>query len=175
MNAAEVLQLCRLVKACCPSQTIDQYTPDAWLAILGRYDYRDAQQAVYDLASAPLEPGRSRYIEPGHIIGGVQRIRGKRLDLTPLPAPPAGLDSADYLAWSVQAREAIASGRYAPTETAPAIPAPEGLADLVRAAQPRALAAATAPDGPRVTEEQIEAERTRQLAALAALAEGDPA
>ena len=29
MNRTEIVQLCRLVKAVCPSQAIDQFTPDA--------------------------------------------------------------------------------------------------------------------------------------------------
>ena len=65
MSPEETIALCRLVKAVCPSQALDQYTPDAWALILRHIDYNDAKQAVIDIASQPLEPGKSRYIEPG--------------------------------------------------------------------------------------------------------------
>ena len=74
MSPEETIALCRLVKAVCPSQALDQYTPDAWALILRHIDYNDAKQAVIDIASQPLEPGRSRYIEPGHIVAQVKRI-----------------------------------------------------------------------------------------------------
>lgn len=114
MNTAEVLQLCRLVKACCPSQVFDAYTPDAWALILGGYDYDDAKRAVAEMVSAPLDPGKARYIEPGHIIGGIGRIRRQRLEGA-MPEPPSGLGTDDYLAWLRTTRAAVASGTYVPT------------------------------------------------------------
>ena len=137
MNAAEVLQLCRLVKACCPSQVLDEFTPQAWGLILGRYDYADAKAAVAAIVSAPMEPGKSRYIEPGHIIGGINRIRGKRLEATPLPAPPDGLDSAAYVEWSRRTRDQIASGTYVPSDAPKAIASPARVAELLRDAMPK--------------------------------------
>lgn len=168
MNRAEIIKLGRLVKACCPSQQFDEYTPDAWTLILASYDFEDAKAAVAAIASAPLEPGKSRYIEPGHIIAGVLKIRGKRLEATPLPAPPDGLDSAGYLAWERQTRDAIASGRYVPGDAPAAIPAPGGLAALVRSATPKPMLTAVQ-SAPRMSDEEIEAERQRQLSALEAI------
>ena len=94
MSPDETLALCRLVKAVCPSQALDQYTPDAWHLILRHIDYNDAKQAVIDIASRPLEPSKSRYIEPGHIIGDVRRIRSQRIEDYGPVSPPAGLDTA---------------------------------------------------------------------------------
>ena len=125
MSPEETVALCRLVKAICPSQALDQYTPDAWALILRRIDYNDAKQAVIDIASRPLEPGKSRYIEPGHIIAQVKRIRAQRLaDHGPL-IPPPGLDgTTEYLAWIRQASAVVASGGSLPTP--PAVAADPG-------------------------------------------------
>ena len=125
MSPEETVALCRLVKAICPSQALDQYTPDAWALILRHIDYNDAKQAVIDIASRPLEPGKSRYIEPGHIIAQVKRIRAQRLaDHGPL-IPPPGLDGATgYLAWIRQASAVVASGGSLPTP--PAVAADPG-------------------------------------------------
>lgn len=125
MSPEETVALCRLVKAVCPSQALDQYTPDAWALILRHVDYSDAKQAVIDIASQPLEPGKSRYIEPGHIIAQVKRIRAQRLtDHGPL-IPPPGLDgTAQYLAWIRQASAVVASGGSLPTP--PAVAADPG-------------------------------------------------
>ena len=113
MNALEVIQICRLVKALCPSQTFDEYTPDAWAIVLEPYSYTDAKTAIATIAGAPLEPGKSRYIEPGHIIDGIQRIRRKRLEDS-MPEPPSGLDPDAYLAWLRTTKAAVANGTYQP-------------------------------------------------------------
>ena len=125
MSPEETVALCRLVKAICPSQALDQYTPDAWALILRHIDYNDAKQAVIDIASRPLEPGKARYIEPGHIIAQVKRIRAQRLtDHGPL-IPPPGLDgTTEYLAWIRQASAVVASGGSLPTP--PAVAADPG-------------------------------------------------
>ena len=77
------------------------------------------------LAALDLEPGKARYIEPGHIIAQVKRIRAQRLtDHGPL-IPPPGLDgAAQYLAWIRQASAVVASGGSLPTP--PAVAADPG-------------------------------------------------
>ena len=77
------------------------------------------------LAALDLEPGKARYIEPGHIIAQVRRIRAQRLtDHGPL-IPPPGLDgTAQYLAWIRQASAVVASGGSLPTP--PAVAADPG-------------------------------------------------
>lgn len=122
MNRADAVKLCRLVKSLCPSQTFDEYTPDAWMLILAGYDYDDAKTAVAALVSAPLEPGRARYIEPGHIIGGIDRLRRKRLEAA-MPEPPSGLDTRAYLDWLRRTRAQIANGHTpTPSDAPPARP-----------------------------------------------------
>ena len=116
MNRADVVKLCRLVKTLCPAQALDQYTPDAWAIVLGHLDYTDAKQAVGSLASLPLEPGRARYIEPGHIIAEVRRIQDRRLADAPMIDPPAGLGPVEYLDWLRTTRRQIAAGTYQPPE-----------------------------------------------------------
>ena len=110
MSPEETIALCRLVKAVCPSQALDQYTPDAWALILRHIDYNDAKQAVINIAGLPLEPGKSRYIEPGHIIGGVRRIRSQRIEDYGPVSPPAGLDTAGYMDWLRETTHLIGSG-----------------------------------------------------------------
>ena len=122
MNGNETVKLCRMVAALCPAQTLGEYTPDAWAIVLDDIDYTDARQAVGNLARLPLEPGRSRYIEPGHIRHEVARIRRARLENTRLPDPPTGLSSGEYLAWLRDQVELIASGRYTPPALPPAAP-----------------------------------------------------
>lgn len=137
MNGAEILQLCRLVKACCPSQVLDEFTPQAWGLILGRYDYEDAKQAVAEMVSLPLEQGKARYVEPGHIIGGIQRIRARRLGAIAMPEPPPGLDVGAYRAWETRTRAQIASGTYTPPPEPKQIASAEQIAALIHQATPR--------------------------------------
>ena len=130
MSPEETIALCRLVKAVCPSQALDQYTPDAWALILRHIDYNDAKQAVIDIASRPLEPGKSRYIEPGHIIGGVRRIRSQRIEDYGPVSPPAGLDTAGYMDWLCETRHLIGSGLPPARQAVEVTAAPNG-AELI--------------------------------------------
>ncbi len=174
MNPAEVLQLCRMVKAFCPSQTFDSFSPDAWALILGGHPFDDARAAVVAIAGAELEPGKSRYIEPGHIVGGIKRIRGRRLAETVFPEPPAGLDAAEYATWETRTREAIAAGTYQPEQQKAIDAAMPGRVDaLIREAR-KSLPQSTIPKAARperrsaINDEEAERERARQIAALEA-------
>ena len=138
MIQAEVVNLCRFIKALCPSQVFDTYTPDAWGLILDRYSYEDAKSAVAAIVGSPLDPGKSRYIEPGHIIAGIHRIRQARLDAHPLVTPPPGLSVREYGLWNQRVRRAIADGTYTAPADEPTAD-PERLAALVDAAKPKAL------------------------------------
>lgn len=141
MNRTEVTSLCRMVKALCPSQAFDQYTPDAWALVLDGYSYADAQQAVREIAGAPLDLGKARYIEPGHIIAGIRHIRGKRLEATPMPSPPGGLTDAEYIAWDRGTREAIAAGTYAPEPTNYTPASPKRIREILASATPEVTSA----------------------------------
>jgi hypothetical protein len=111
VNQSEAIMICRLVKAACPSQAVDTYSPDAWAFMLDDIDYDDAKAAVRYLGRLDLEPGKSRYIEPGHVIAQVKRIRAKRIDDYGPVDPPAGLEPSEYLGWLRATNDAIASGR----------------------------------------------------------------
>lgn len=93
MNRSEALALLRMVKAVCPSQQIDQYTPDAWHMALDDITPADALAAVRKLSRRELEPGQSNYIEPGHIRGEVRKIRSRRHAKHPVVDPPLELSA----------------------------------------------------------------------------------
>lgn len=137
MNREEAVKLCRLVKTVCPAQAVDPWTPDAWVLILGSLPYDDAKQAVAELTSLPLDPGKARYIEPGHIIGQVHRIRDRRFAALPMPEPPPGLGAGEYVHWLRRTRESIASGTYVPPDQPKAIASPERIAELIHHATPK--------------------------------------
>ena len=176
MNRHDAIKLCQLVKACCPSQQFDEYTPDAWAVILGRYSFDDARQAVQDIVSAPLELGRSRYVEPGHIVTGINKIREQRLKATGMPQPPAGLSPAEYDAWHKQTYQAITNGTYRP-EPLPELPPPDegrvrrliAEATPVIAETPEHTERRRQPDVAQMVDQaQTDAEKARQLAQLEA-------
>lgn len=136
MNATDAVRLCRLVRALCPSQQMDTYTPDAWSALLGGYDYADAKQAVLEICALPLEPGRSRYVEPGHIIATIHGTRRKRLAEVSMPTPPSGLDAAGYVDWMRDQRAQIAAG-YTPAPDPKHPLEPGRVRELLAAATPK--------------------------------------
>jgi hypothetical protein len=81
----EALVLTRYVKACCPGQHIDKYTPDAWADLLEDLDYADCELAAAAVAK------RQPFVGVAEIRAEVRRIRSDRLARSPLPAPPAEL------------------------------------------------------------------------------------
>jgi hypothetical protein len=155
MNIAEVITLLRKVKAHCPSQLIDEYTPEAWSEVLDDISWVDANQALIKICKMDLEPGKSRYIEPGHIRGEVRRLRLKRLNdygLIETPRVPA-LDGEDVwsprimlseLRYMRQMRELIADGKLGAGETIPLVAMTQQEADE-QAQQKEALRAKRVP------------------------------
>lgn len=110
MNATEALMLCRFVKGACPQQAIDEYTPDAWLALLEPYRFEDCRDAAVDLAR------ESPFVAPAEIIARVKAIRGKRIqDYGPFDPPT---DCPDYHAWLSDMRKRIADGELKPERRA---------------------------------------------------------
>ncbi|MBC7955291.1 MAG: hypothetical protein H7Y33_05400 [Cytophagales bacterium] len=171
MNTAEVIALCKMVKAFCPSQQFDQYTPDAWALLLGDQPFDDARAAIIEIGRRPLEPGKSNYIEPGHIIGGIKRIRAKRLEATPIPAPPAALETpAEQIAWQRHAREQIAAGTFVAQPVGDVgTPKPRAIGGLLTGTGTVLLDQVGCVIDCRPSQDALEAERSRQLAALEAL------
>jgi len=70
----ETLMITRYVKACCPQQHIDRYTPDAWHDLLGDLDAADCRQAVAAVAR------RQAFVAPAEIIAEVKRLRREASD-----------------------------------------------------------------------------------------------
>jgi hypothetical protein len=107
MRDTETVLLTRYVKACCPQQHFDKYTPDAWHKILGDLNFTDCEAAVTELA------GRQAFIAPCDIRAEVKRIREARIIAAKLPPPPPELldDHAAYSAALHAARVAAADGR----------------------------------------------------------------
>ncbi|GAA0704630.1 hypothetical protein GCM10010193_69530 [Kitasatospora atroaurantiaca] len=74
MTPQETVQLARYVKALCPQQRFDEYTPNAWHDLLGRYQLTDARQAAAAVAS------RQAFVAPSEIITEIRRIRAARIE-----------------------------------------------------------------------------------------------
>lgn len=104
MNATEAALLCRYVKACCPQQAIDEYTPTAWADLLGDIRIEDAKEAVR--AVAMTQP----FVAPAEIRAQVRRMRGKRISEHPPLIPPPGLSELEERQWIRQARRHIGDG-----------------------------------------------------------------
>lgn len=94
----------RAVAAICPAQKFDQFTPDAWLELLGDLRYEDARAAVFALGKA--QP----FIAPCDIRGEVARLRKQRLDDNPMPEPDPELTVPEYLTWLRTTTARIADG-----------------------------------------------------------------
>ena len=103
MTPKETVLLTRYVKACCPQQQIDEYTPDAWYDILGDLDLDDCRTAVVAIKK------RAVFVDPSEIRAEVKRIRRDRLDREIIPAPPA--EPGPYKAELDASIKRIAEGR----------------------------------------------------------------
>lgn len=81
MTPREAVLLTRYVKACCPQQQVDEYTPDAWHDLLGDLDLDECRQAAAAIAR------RQPFVAPAEIRAEVRRLRDDRISRLPLPAP----------------------------------------------------------------------------------------
>lgn len=108
MNRTETVALLRIVKAACPAQKLDEYTPEAWADLLSDLRFEDCQEALRNLGR------RLVFIAPAEIRIEVRRIRKDRLDRSPLPVPPPDLTPLETLAWQRETNKAIADGTYVP-------------------------------------------------------------
>ncbi len=62
MTPTEMVMLTRFVKACCPQQKIDDYTPDAWFDLLGHLGLTECREAAGAVAR------RQPFVAPSEII-----------------------------------------------------------------------------------------------------------
>ncbi|GAA0423723.1 hypothetical protein [Streptomyces luteireticuli] len=73
MTPDETVALTRYVRAMCPGQRFDEYTPDAWHDVLRSYDLGDARQAVVALVDAGAV-----FVGVGEIAARVRQMRAAR-------------------------------------------------------------------------------------------------
>lgn len=110
MNNREAVMLVRYVRALCPSQKIDEFTPDAWSDVLAGYELDDCRAACVALAA------RQPFIAPAEIITEVRKARRARLEN--FVYEPDGLETPEeYLDNYRRQIATVASGAVpAPTE-----------------------------------------------------------
>lgn len=104
MNKAEALTLCRFTKACCPQQTFDDYSPDAWFELLGDLRFADCKLAVIEVAKT--QP----FVAPAEVRAMVRRIRNDRVRAFGPYNVPSGLEAGEYHALIVETTRRIADG-----------------------------------------------------------------
>jgi hypothetical protein len=71
LTPSETVILTRYVKALCPAQAIDDYTPDAWHDVLGALPLDEARSAVVAVAS------QKPFCAPSEILAEVAKARGR--------------------------------------------------------------------------------------------------
>lgn len=105
MTLDETADLLRTIRAICPAQAQDEFTPEAWNLVLDDIAMPDAMAAVRRIArSTDTKP---LWIDPRQILNEVRRVRTARLDATPTSgAPPT--------------QPPTASGSKPPASTSPA-------------------------------------------------------
>lgn len=74
MTHEETVILTRYVRACCPQQAIDEFTPDAWHDLLGGYGLAECRAAVATVAR------RQPFVAPAEIIAEVRRAQRHAAD-----------------------------------------------------------------------------------------------
>ena len=67
MTPSETVILTRYVKALCPQQAIDEYTPDAWHDVLGGLTLTQARTAAANVAS------KQPFVAPSEILAEAER------------------------------------------------------------------------------------------------------
>jgi hypothetical protein len=114
VTPAETVALARYVRALCPQQKFDEYTPDAWHDVLGAYQLDDARAAAAAVA------GRQPFVAPAEIITEIRRRRGDTASDIVGPGQPAEIPDADpddipaYLAAVRDQRTRAATGQLKP-------------------------------------------------------------
>lgn len=89
MTPNETVVLARYVRALCPQQKFDEYTPDAWHDVLGDYPLEAARRAAATVAK------RQPFISPAEIIEVIERHRAENASDFQGPGLPAEVPDAD--------------------------------------------------------------------------------
>lgn len=124
MSPEEAVMLCRYVKACCPQQAIDQYTPIAWAEHLEDVPYPDAKEAAKRITA------RQPFVQIAELKAEVKRLRSKRIEDHPPVTPPPGLTPIETTAWLRDTRRRIADGEVIDPDAAYGELKPRNLAEL---------------------------------------------
>lgn len=117
MTPTETVKLCRMVKAICPAQAIDEFTPDVWFDLIGHLDARVAGAAVKELGQT------HRFISPADITAEVDRRRREVLANTVSDSEPEWLErlegeehTREYLRWRRERQNRMLRGEPEPDE-----------------------------------------------------------
>ena len=152
MNKPEAITLCRLAKAACPQQAIDEYTPDAWFELLGDLRFEDAKEALFNVCR--VQP----FVAPAEIRDAVKRLRHARIDAFGPFDPPPELDPKDYSPWLADMLRRIGDGDLTdpaelepPDLTARELPPLDGVMPRVPAEYAKARAALRRPEPEETT------------------------
>lgn len=89
MTPDETVVLARYVRALCPGQKFDEYTPDAWHDVLADFALSDARAAAAAVAR------RQPFVSPAEIIDEIRKIRDARADGYQGPGLSAEIPDAD--------------------------------------------------------------------------------
>jgi hypothetical protein len=114
MTHEETVILVRYVRACCPQQAMDEFTPDAWHDLLGGLSLRECREAVAVVAR------RQPFVAPAEVIAEVRRAGRHAADQRHLHAV---LDPAAHRA-QVAAADSAFLRKLAARTGRQALPAP---------------------------------------------------
>lgn len=89
MTPDETVVLARYVRALCPQQKFDAYTPDAWHDVLADFALADARAAAAAVAR------RQPFVSPAEIIDEIRKIRDDRAANYQGPGLSADIPDAD--------------------------------------------------------------------------------
>lgn len=117
----EAVTLCRLAKAMCPQQAVDDFTPDAWHMLLDDIRFEDAKAALVELCK--IQP----FVAPAEIRTRVRKIRSDRVRAYGPIDVPSGLSDAEYLEFMRTTTRRIADGETVPR---PQLPPARQMPDL---------------------------------------------
>jgi len=162
VTPSEAVALTRYVKACCPQQQIDDYTPDAWFDLLGDLSMADCHEAVKVVGK------RQPFIAPAEIRAEVRRVRNDRLsrEITPVPPREVADEPGRYRSELNAEVRKIADG----------LSIPKAICEPVREDEPpETWAQARAKFPPPLTPQEIALQQAAESRAARAADEGEPA
>ncbi|WP_301126827.1 hypothetical protein [Streptomyces cacaoi] len=113
MTPDETVVLARYVRALCPQQAMDEYTPNAWHDILHNISQNDARAAAARVAQ------RQPFVAPAEILTEVRALHEERLEGFVYEPVDGDDDVAVYLAAYRAQRAAVANGDRPANPTPP--------------------------------------------------------